>query len=94
MTTKKDIEKMLEEQLDSFSTKIDKLDAKMKQEKEHASEIEHRALKNLIAMRSNAKTKLQSFKDAGEEKWEELGLSLDQYWQSLGSELKAYDGRL
>ena len=94
MTTKKDIEKLFEEQLDSFSNKIDKLEEKMKQEKAHASELEHKAIKNLIAMRSEAKSKLHSFKESGEEKWEEFGLSLDQYWQSLGSELKAYDGRI
>jgi len=94
MTTKKEIEKRLEAQLDSLSTQIDKLDAKMKQEQERASELEQQAMLKLISMRSKAKSELHSFKESGEEKWEELSASLEQYWESLGKELKAYDGRL
>ena len=94
MTTKKDIERKLEEQLDALSDKIDELDAMFKQEQEQASELEIKAMQNLVAMRSTAKTKLHHFKESGEEKWEEVSSGLDQYWQSLGKELKAYEGGL
>jgi chaperonin cofactor prefoldin len=94
MTTKKDIEKKLEEQLDSLSKQIDKLEAKMKQDQVRASELEHQAMQKLISMRSKAKSELHHFKESGEEKWEALSTSLEQYWESLGKELKAYEGRL
>ena len=77
MTTKKDIEKLFEEQLDSFSNKIDKLEEKMKQEKAHASELEHKAIKNLIAMRSEAKRKANCIasKSLGKKNGKSLGLA-------------------
>lgn len=94
MKTKKEIEKNLEEQLDSLSKQIDALEAKMSQDQDRASELERKTVLNLIAMRSKAQTKLHSFKESGEDKWEEISTSLEQYWESLGKELKAYDGRL
>lgn len=94
MKTKKEVEKKLEVQLDSLSKQIDKLDAKMQQQQDRASEIEKQAVLKLIDMRSKAKTELHSFKESGEEKWEALSANLEQFWESLGKELKAYDGRL
>lgn len=94
MQTKKEAERNLEKQLDSLSEKIDKLEAKIKLEQQRASEIDKNALLNLITMRNEAQSKLRSFKESGEDKWEELHIGLDQYWKSLGTELKAYDGRL
>ena len=94
MKTKKEIERKLEEQLDSLSKQIDTLESKMKQEQDRASELERKTVLNLIAMRNKAQTKLHSFKESGEEKWEELSAGLEQYWDSLGTELKAYDGRI
>lgn len=94
MTTKRDIERKLEEQLDALGGKIDKLDAMIKQKQEQASELEIEAMQNLVAMRSAAKTKLHHFKESGEDKWEEVSAGLEQYWQSLGKELKAYEGGL
>lgn len=94
MTSKKDIEKKLEEQLDAFGTKIDKLELKMQDQRARASELEKKAMSKLISMRSEARTKLRHYKYSGEDKWEEASASLDKYWQSLGTELKAYEGRL
>ncbi len=94
MKTKKEIERKLEEQLDSLSKQIDTLEAKMKREQDRASELERKAVLNLIAMRSKAQTKLHSFKESGEDTWEELSGALEQYWDSLGKELKAYEGKL
>lgn len=91
MKTKKELEKKLEKQLDALSEKIDRLEAKMNQEQKRAGEIEEKAVHNLIAMRSKARTKLHRFKEAGEDTWEELSDHLERYWESVGIEIKAYE---
>lgn len=93
MTTRQEIERKLEDQLDSLSTKIDKLNAKIKKEQERENEIEQQGLLNITFMCGVAQEKLQTFKEAGDDKWEELSISLEKYWESLGFELKAFEDR-
>lgn len=94
MSTRQEIEKRLEEQLESLSSKIDKLNAKIKKEQERENQIEQQSLLNITSMCGIAQEKLQSFKEAGDDKWEELSISLEKYWESLGFELKAFEDRI
>lgn len=94
MSHKKEIEHKLEQQLDALSDKIDQLAAKMKEQERKASDMEHKAVLDLVAMRASAKEKLKSFKEHSGDDWRELQDGLTHYWTSLGTELKAYDGDL
>jgi len=91
MSNKKEIEQKLEQQLDALSDKIDKLAAKMKEQEDKASDIEHKAVAKLTSMRATAKEKLKAFKEAEHDNLHEVQTGLNEYWTSLGAELKAYE---
>ncbi len=91
MSNKKEIEHKLEQQLDALSSKIDELAAKMKEQEDRASDIEHKAVAKLKSMRATAHEKLMEFKEAEHDNLQDVEKGLNEYWTSLGAELKAYE---
>ena len=93
MSMKEAYQQKIEAQLDEWTAEIDKMKAKAAKAEadarlEYNDRIEELRLKQLVAQE-----KLQEFREAGEDAWEDLKAGLELAWDSLGEAVKSARSR-
>ena len=94
MTSKKQYEEQVREKLQQLESEIEAL-------RDHVKNIEHELLpehkehfQKLHELESATKAKFEELVESSDEAFESVRDNLEEYWSSLGREVKAFDQKL
>lgn len=91
MSSKKQYEEQVAEKLRQLESEIDALRAHIKSI-EHELAPEHREqFQKLHELESATKAKFQELVESSDEAFDSMRENLEEYWSSLGREIKAFD---
>ena len=90
MKSRKEYEKAARARLDELEAEVSKLRKQASHVREEFIEEHREKMDELHELNAKAREKFDELVDASEEVWKETQKGLEQYWTSLGNELKAY----
>ncbi len=91
MQSRKEIEKDIEQRLINHKSAIKRMRAQADEVSDEARVVILKKIEELNEMMSYAESKLEQLQGSNDDTWEESKASVEEYWDSLGRELKAYD---
>lgn len=89
MNKKEVYQKKIEALLDEWKAEIDKMKAKADKVDADARLEYYNRIEELRAKHESAKVKLEEFKEAGEDAWEDLKTGVELAWESLGEAVRS-----
>jgi len=92
MSKRKSYEDRLREKLEALEHEVDKLKTDISDMEAQLLPERHDRLEKLHALMDETKEKFHELIYASDEVFEELKEGMEHYWESLGRELKAYQG--
>lgn len=93
MSLKEEYQKELQEQLDEWSTEIDKLKAVADKAKAGLQVEYHKEIEELRDQQDAAQQKLHELKEESGDAWEDLKTGVELAWAALGAALKSAASR-
>lgn len=90
MKSRKEYEKAAKAKLDELEAEIKKLRKQATHAREDFIEEHKEKMDELHALNTKTREKFDELLDASEEVWKDTQKGLEQYWNALGNELKAY----
>lgn len=91
MSTRTNVEKEIEMRLINYRLAIARLRDKESEVSDEARATIERKLAELDEMEATAQSRLKELRESEDDSWENLKNEVEDYWDSLGRELKAYD---
>lgn len=93
---RKEYEDTCRTRLEEMEREVERLRAHIKEiEAEHGEDTEHhRHFQQIHGMNEDAKRTYQDLQKADDKTYDNHKSKLEQYWSSLGREIKAYDQKL
>jgi multidrug resistance efflux pump len=89
MSKKQAYEEKFKAQLDELDAKIDVLKAKAKQAGASVKADYYETVEDLQKKRSEAQTKLQHLRDAGDDAWEDMKQGVEESWTAFAAAVKS-----
>jgi hypothetical protein len=93
MSLKEIYQQKIEAQLDAWTADIDKMKAKAEMAEADARLEYHKSIESLRQKQQAAQAKLQEFRDAGDDAWEDLKAGVELAWDSLEEAVKSAKAR-
>jgi chromosome segregation ATPase len=91
MSSRKQYEEKVKQKLQELELEIEKLKAQLKEVEAELVPEHHEKFQELHALQNKAKQKFDELVEAGDDAFESLQENMEEYWSSLGREIKAFD---
>jgi hypothetical protein len=91
MNARAKAEKEIELKLHNYKRALGRLREQGRDSSDEARAAIGKKIKELDGMEKLAEARLIELRDASEESWDSVKAAVEDYWDSLGRELKAYD---
>lgn len=92
--SRKQYEQEVQKKLDELSAEIDELKAHIDKVEHELDDEHHEAFAKLRDLEDDTRRVFHEMMAAGDESFHNLQKQLEEYWSSLGREIKAYDRKL
>ena len=89
MDKKQAYEAKFKAQLDELNAKIDVLKAKAKQSEASVEADYYQTIEDLKKKRSEAQSKLQKLREAGDDAWEDMKQGVEESWTAFANAVKS-----
>lgn len=93
MSKKQAYEEKFTAQLDELNAKIDVLKAKAKQAEASLKADYYETIEDLLKKRSEAQSKLETLRDAGDGAWEDMKQGVEESWTTFAAAVKSAASR-
>ena len=93
MSKKQAYEEKFKAQLDELNAKIDVLKAKAKQAEASLKADYYETIEDLLKKRSEAQSKLETLRDAGDGAWEDMKQGVEESWTTFAASVKSAASR-
>ena len=94
MSSRKQYQQRVKEKLQELELEVDRLRAQIKDVEEELVPEQHEHFQRLHAMLEKTRTKFNELVDASDDSFDSLKDNMEDYWSSLGREIKAFDQKL
>ncbi|NKB33638.1 MAG: hypothetical protein GKR91_11125 [Pseudomonadales bacterium] len=91
MSQRKQYEVKVKQKLEDLEREIDKLKDQVEEMAEDLVSEEHENLQKLQALSKKTRGKFEELLEASDEAFETMQDNLEEYWASVGREMKAFD---
>ena len=92
--SRKKYEEEAREKLKELEAEVDRLREHIKEAEQALEPKHHEGMEKLIELHTQVKDVFHEMLDAGDDAFESAQSRMEQYWSSLGREIKAYDQTL
>ncbi len=89
MNKKQAYEEKFKAQLDELNAKIDVLKAKAKQSEASLKADYYESIEDLLKKRSEAQSKLEALREAGDDAWEDMRQGVEESWATFAAAVKS-----
>lgn len=92
--SRKQYEKEVKEKLEELASEIDQLRAHLKQMEDELDDEHHEAFAKLHELQEDTRRIFHELVEASDESYESAKAKMEDYWSSLGREIKAFDRKI